>query len=49
MLGKTFLMQSIIFLKHNASVSGLLIAFFAAWRIPGAIISEQLNTNDGVG
>ena len=46
-LGKTFF-DAVDYLSQNIMLplGGLLIAFFAAWRIPGAIISEQLNTND---
>ena len=47
-LGKTFF-DAVDYLSQYIMLplGGLLIAFFAAWRIPGAIISEQLNTNDG--
>ena len=46
-LGKTFF-DAVDYLSQNIMLplGGLLIAFFAAWRIPGTIISEQLNTND---
>ena len=46
-LGKTFF-DAVDYLSQNIMLPlrGLLIAFFAAWRMPGGILSEQLNTND---
>ena len=47
LLGKTFF-DAVDYLSQNIMLplGGLLIALFAAWRIPDALISEQLNINN---